>query len=473
MLSAIAAMTDAPDVVHVVANGVRGDSRVLKCAQAAIAAGRTSLIVGIVAQATFECFEIEGIPVILVPRKPRAGLAEQGPRRDTLEAWSRRERDLSRVRATNARKAGRIGESVKGTLRAILPRTGEPSWSARRKRILDSNLAFAEILDALTPTTVHVHDSLPLPAACVYSARQALRHQAPVKVIYDSHECLPELVKSYPTSPYYVSLSRIEDRYIHDASCVITVSPAIASLLKSVHGLAALPGVVTNAPSSVRTSAGVNLRRQVGLDARTPLAVYSGFIAPERGIGTVVSAMARVPELHLALVVNRESEELRSVLSLAVDLGVAERVHVAPYVPPAQITEYLSSATIGIIPLHAGAHLDLSLPSKFREYLHAGLALVVSNNRTMAAEVEATGVGRVFESGNVHDLVTQLDTVLCDPSAFAGKITAELLAEHSWETQVEVLLRLYAPDQGCPQRGSQDAVAVQVSRIVNRIELAD
>ena len=154
--------------------------------------------------------------------------------------------------------------------------------------------------------------------------------------------------------------------------------------------------------------------------------------------------MPSLPELHLAIVVNSQTKELLEVLKLASTLDVLDRVHTAPYVLPSQITQYLSSADIGLIPRKSGGHLDLSLPTKFREYAHSGLPMIVSDNVAMAAEINRTKIGRVFKAGNVGGLSLQISRVLESPERYKQRITPALLDEYAWETQTKVLRPLYA-----------------------------
>jgi hypothetical protein len=119
------------------------------------------------------------------------------------------------------------------------------------------------------------------------------------------------------------------------------------------------------------------------------------------------------------------------------------RVHVTSYVPVGDVTAFLATADAGLIPRSAGEHLDVSLPTKFREYLHAGLPLIVSDNKTMAREVRERGVGEVFEAGNVDDYVRAITAVLADPGHYRAAITDEYLAAQSWESQIPVLLSAY------------------------------
>lgn len=454
------------EVVHLVANGVRGDSRVIKSAQVSIAKGLQSLVLGISSSDEFEFFETEGVPVLLAPFAPESASRHSESRHAALRAWRHRERTISLLRASRAIRKSHISVFVR-TLRTVKFTTHEPQWSSDRPNTLDISLAFVAVLDVLRPAIIHVHDALPLPAATAHRATRRLRHRTHVEVIYDAHECLTELENSYAGSPLYASLARIEAEYIREATQVITVSPEIARLLKSHYRLRSEPLTVANGPSAKHDIDAPSLRKQIGLEEGVPIAVYSGWVAPERGLGTVLRALTMLPDLHLALVVNTQSRELMAIFHMAHKLGVLNRVHAAPYVLPSQITQYLASADIGLIPLKRGRHLDLSLPTKFREYAHAGLPLVVSDCTSMAAEINRSKIGRVFKSGNVGGLALQIERVLSEPARYRQHITPALLDKYSWETQADKLLTVYARSRHRRTDGPAGEFNVALRRVID------
>jgi glycosyltransferase involved in cell wall biosynthesis len=437
----------SPLLVHIVANGVRGDSRVLKSAQATQAAGIPTMLLGITLNAAPEAFEFEGIPVVLAPLgnsyEPYAAAIEADGFAHAAW-WAGRHQPISTQRAKGVRRgfARRTTGSESPQLQGDNQLTPLPRWGQLRPSNLEIVEAMVKALDVLKPNAIHVHDTVPLPAAAAY-ASQARAEGGQVRVLYDSHEHVKSLVASIPTSPYYQSLLDIEAEYIRGMDGVLTVSDQIAQQLKSSYKLKRLPDVVTNAPSMARDPNAPSLRDVIGLDPGVPLIVYSGWVSTERGLGTLVRALTLVPDAHLAIVAGSLSTGLRLTLDLSRTLGVRDRVHVAGYVPPAQVTQYLSSADVGVIPLHEGSHLDLSLPTKYREYLHAGLPLVVSRNKAMATEIRKTGVGLIFKPRNVTGLAQQLTEVLSDSDRFKSAITPELLRTYSWEEEVPVLQRVH------------------------------
>jgi glycosyltransferase involved in cell wall biosynthesis len=467
-----------PLVAHVVANGVRGDSRVLKSAQTSQSEGYESLIIGISLTGGFEAFEVEGVPVLLVPIG--AGTAEHPRSAPPLPAfeqdWPARMRPVTLRRAIRAvKRRPRAAVMELGTAaRRVLPgRPVEgtvPGWATHRESTGSIVGAFCEALSVLKPRLVHVHDLVPLPAAVAYSAAERSRRRH-IWTIYDAHESAPSLVESEPESAYFRTMAEIEADFIDDANEVITVSTSIARLLKRTYGLAHLPGVVTNAPSSVRDETAPSLREIAGVPDGVPLAVYSGWIAPERGLDTVIRALPEVPELHLAIVCSSMSPGALEVYRQARNQGVEGRVHMVGYVSPAQVTQYLSSATLGLIPRKAGGHLDLSLPTKYREYLHAGIPLVVSSNKEMDATTKRTGVGRVFRCGNVGGLALQLQRVLAEPDRYRSRITPELLAEHSWERQASILGRSYRQALGAYEGTRADST--EVRRALRQLDVTE
>ncbi len=239
-----------------------------------------------------------------------------------------------------------------------------------------------------------------------------------------------------------------EREYAPYADAVITVSDALADLLVTEHGLKARPTVVMNAPE-VRHGGSIgsapSIRAVCGLDPEIPLLVYSGAAAPQRGLGTVIEALALLPEVHLALVVATPSSAyVVGLRKRATELGVDTRVHLVGYVPVDEIVPFLSSADVGLIPILHYPNHEIALITKFLEYSHARLPIVVSDVRTMAETVRRTGQGEVFEAENVADFARSVRSVLADPDRYRRAYhTPGLLEEWTWENSAKVLDSVY------------------------------
>ena len=97
---------------------------------------------------------------------------------------------------------------------------------------------------------------------------------------------------------------------------------------------------------------------------------------------------------------------------------MADRVHMLPYVPHWQVSDYLSSADAAVSPLHHLPNHEIALSNKFFEYAHARLPLITSDIRTMAEMVRSTGQGEVFKAQDLDDFVRVVRTVLADPQQY-------------------------------------------------------
>jgi glycogen(starch) synthase len=247
----------------------------------------------------------------------------------------------------------------------------------------------------------------------------------------------------------------------------MTVSGGLADLLQGEHGLTERPAVVLNAPAvdelpADPTAPVPDIRALCGIGPQTPLLVYSGVAAAKRGLGVMVEALPELPDAHVALVVNKPaSAYVKGLLTRAGELGVAGRVHVLPYVPHHQVVPFLSGAQVGVIPIQHWPNHEIALITKFFEYSHARLPLVVSDVRTMAETVRETGQGEVFRAEDVADFVRAVRAVLADPTRYrAAYERPGLLAQWTWEAQAEVLDGVYSrllPDRPRPTPGTAPA----------------
>jgi len=326
---------------------------------------------------------------------------------------------------------------------------GDRAWRRIDPSLWDFEFAYAKAVDRLKPDIIHANDFRMLGVG----ARAALRARAAgrdVKLVWDAHEFLPG-IRSWSTNERWKpAMIAAEREFAKYADRVVTVSDGLADLLKETHGLPETPAVVLNAPEKEipaerETIPMPDLREQCGLDAETPLLVYSGAAAPQRGLATMIEALPELPGTHIALIVSRpDGSYMRKLRERAAELGAENRVHVLPYVPHWQVVPYLSSATIGVIPIHHFPNHEIALITKFFEYSHARLPLIVSDVKTMAAATKATGQGEVFEAESTEGYVRAVRAILADPQRYRSVYDRRgLLDEWYWEAQAEVLDGIY------------------------------
>ena len=225
-----------------------------------------------------------------------------------------------------------------------------------------------------------------------------------------------------------------------------TVSPALAEALAADYGLDPEPTVLLNAPCAggLDLRSRSTLRRALRVASDAPLLVYAGGLTPHRGIDTLVAALARLPDVHLALIAQGRTPYVLSLIDQARALGCASRLHFHPYVAPDRVSDFLSDATIGVHPLAHYGNAEIALPNKLFDYLHAGLPMVVSDCRTMADFVRRNGIGGVFSAGDPNSLVQAVREVLADlPRLRARVADSELRSRYCWEREETTLLDVY------------------------------
>ncbi|WP_444544006.1 glycosyltransferase [Pilimelia terevasa] len=389
----------------------------------------------------------------VAPRTPRwAARKVTGLLRRVQDRWV-----AARVAQTAAKEAGHLritrrdalGYRLAGAVR------GHRAWRSLEPYLWRYEVALGAAVDALAPDIIHANDvrMLGVGARAVRRARLAGRE---VALVWDAHEYLRGLRQPGAQRRWLPAHLGYLEEYLPLADAVVTVSEPIADLLQRDHQLAARPLVVQNVPSVDRPVTDEDRRRYgdiraaCGLGPDTPLLVYSGAAAAQRGIGNAVTALRLLPGAHLALVVGQSGPRyVARVLEQAVRQGVRQRVHLASYVPHWYVPEFLSTADVGLIPLHHWPNHELSLITKFFEYSHARLPLVTSDVATMAAMVQRTGQGEVFAAEDCEDLARAVRAVLADPARYrAAYDNPALLSRWTWEEEVQVLHQLYARLRG-------------------------
>jgi glycosyltransferase involved in cell wall biosynthesis len=270
------------------------------------------------------------------------------------------------------------------------------------------------------------------------------------KLVWDAHEFVGGIAGRVNNPRWLPAQVAYTAEYAKYPDAVVTVSETLAELLQETHDLPTRPSVVLNAPVAPPADADADvpdLRALCGVGPQTPLLVYSGAVNPTRGVQIMVETLPELPEVHVAFVTlnpNGENRYSESLLERAAELGVADRVHLLPYVKHWQVVPFLSAADASVIPIHHKPNHELALITKFLEYSHARLPIVVSDVRTMAETARTTGQGEVFRAEDHADYVRAVRAVLADPARYrAAYDTPGLLEAWTWEAQATVLDEVY------------------------------
>ena len=292
------------------------------------------------------------------------------------------------------------------------------------------------------PDIIHANDADTLSIAIETKEYWASKGHR-VAVVYDSHEFTAGVYRANPT--WLPAMESLEYKYIPKVDAVVTVSEAIAKLMKERFSLDQLPEVVVNAPSFQSEEVALpfpSLRVSLNLDVSVPLFVYVGVSAELRGIHTAIEALKYFPEAHLAIV-TKNNYYMGTCKELAKDIGVMNRVHIKPYVAQHLVSAYISDASAGISPILHHPNHELSCFTKFYEFLHSRLPIVTSDVQVMKETTLSLGVGTSFIAGDPIDCANQMKELISNLGKYQSAITDELLNELSWESQESKLHALY------------------------------
>ena len=403
-------MKQAPKALHIVLNGVVEDSRVLKCAWSLGDAGWDVLVCGSTPSGKVDQLSIGYAKIFRIPLKF----------------------------TFNGKFIAKVLRKIRYTSRKVIERL-KPNSQSQIPNLSKAVKNLTPIALAFSPDVIHAHDYTALPIATEIT--QLLRSQGKkVSLIYDAHEYVPGV--THLTKPLVNAYTKAERDGVKVADAVLSVSEPMSDLLIPHLQIKKRPIIVANDPLIAgQQKSKRNLRKECGLDSKTPLMVYSGAVAPQRGISTAIAALRKLPNVHLALIANPENATVKQLQIEASD--VADRFHVVPYVPNSQLVSFLSTANIGLIPLHHKLNHEISLITKFGEYMQAKLPIVVSDVKTMAAEVKRLKNGEVFVAQDVDSFVDAVKKVLANKSKYKKVYTKSVLSQRSWELQAKVLVDLY------------------------------
>lgn len=440
-----------PRIAFVVYNSMHHDTRVVREAQAAIAAGATVRVFAFggesvsyypVGPADIDGVEVDRVPITTIRRGlivagqvvrrllGRPVPATPGPTPVTPPA----------VPATPA-----VGSAPTVTA----PQRGAKQWVIKQWQRADLTVrqfsfwrSATRAIEAWQPDLVHAHDANTL----VVAGRVARKLKVPF--VYDSHELWTQRNVS-PDRPVAKRLEGPMERWwARRAVGIITVSPSIAQWLRTHYGLRETPALVRNIPPLLGETPDPEhgrLRELAGLSVDTSVVAYCGGITTNRGIERGIEALPHLaPTVHLVLLGRGSEVYIAGLLRLADSLGVRDRVHLVGAVDSDQVSATLADADVSLV-LTQPAVLSyaFSLPNKLFESLHAGVPVVVSDTPDASALVAEYGIGVVVPvEGSAAELAQTIETVIAGGESYraAGHRAAH---ELNWQTEEATLIQVH------------------------------
>lgn len=172
--------------------------------------------------------------------------------------------------------------------------------------------------------------------------------------------------------------------------------------------------------------------------------VYSGSIAHRNGVDLVVKAMSMLADEFgsVRLRIIGEGPARTSVVRLAEDLGVADRVQFVGFVPSEQVPALVMGAVAGISPQRGGPFGSLVFSMKAGDYIALGLPVICSGIATMRHYFSDDEV-LFFEQDDAADLARAIRVLLADPAAAEERAAQARvkLDKLDWTAQKETLVK--------------------------------
>jgi glycosyltransferase involved in cell wall biosynthesis len=235
--------------------------------------------------------------------------------------------------------------------------------------------------------------------------------------LYDMHSSLPQQLTNfaYSRSRLLTALFRSLERFvIRRSRVVIVICPQLEDVVRGIDR--AVPSVlIENAPGSGDAPAagsGTAVRNALGVDADTPIVVYTGTFEAYQGLDLLFASMRHVltgcPGARLVLAGGR-SDQIEAAREQAEREGIAAATIFAGQRPAEEIPAFLDAADVLVSPRSLGTNT----PLKIYQYLRAGRPIVATRlithtqvlNDDVAILTDATAEG--FARG--------IATALADP----------------------------------------------------------
>jgi glycosyltransferase involved in cell wall biosynthesis len=270
-------------------------------------------------------------------------------------------------------------------------------------------------------------------------------------VVYESHGYAPDVRRQLPdlipnarpaSERQLKRLARREASVWQRADGYVTITRALAADLSTRFGardrvLVAPDGARLGATSGAAPSAD---------GAGVPTATYAGHLYAWKGVDTLVAAAAFLPDVRIRIVggMPGEPDEAR-LRAQAQALGASARVEFVGYVPPPDVSAWLTRSDVLVLPnIDTSVSARYTSPLKLFEYMASGRPIVASRLPALE-EVLSDGVNALLvPPGDPSALASAISRLVSEPAlaiALAARAKRDV-TDYSWARRAERLEEL-------------------------------
>jgi glycosyltransferase involved in cell wall biosynthesis len=269
-------------------------------------------------------------------------------------------------------------------------------------------------------------------------------------VIFEAHEvfivCLEDEMKiNGRHDPQKLARLEARERHVYERSDgLICTNSYIASTIRERYGidkpLLVLPnGVDLAAFPATAAAAGSKVE---------PTVLFIGSLHHWKGIDILLQAVQRLPGVRAKIVGGNDST-IKCYSDMALELGIADRVHFDGYVVPARRFECMSEADVFILPLRAMSMGGLfTSPLKLFEYMAAGKPIVASD-LPATRELLTDGVNAVLVEPESPDALAQGIRGVLENPALGMRLAAQASVDvrrYTWAERARSLIEFAGRD---------------------------
>lgn len=195
-------------------------------------------------------------------------------------------------------------------------------------------------------------------------------------------------------------------------------------------------------PSEYETADGADIRKKYGLDGKIVLG-FVGFIREWHRLDRIIHVLKHHgtnPDLHLLVV--GDGPAVPDCQELAVELGVAPRVHFVGFQKRDAIPDLLAAMDIALQP----AVTDYASPLKIFEYLISGLVTIAPDQANIREILTHEETGLLFDPDNFDEAEAAIIRLSTDTELRVrlGKASRQLIDDRSytWDNNAAVIADL-------------------------------